>query len=168
VTTGPEGRDLAHAVYAALDHARHHVWVENPYLMDNTFICKLMEARRRGVDVRVVSTVRSNSPTVNHANRAIADRLLRAGIRVYLYPGFTHAKTMAVDGRWAYLGTGNFDPLSLRYDREQGLAVADGPVVAELEERVFSADLNPEWELHAPLPLSLSDRLIEAVAALFL
>jgi cardiolipin synthase len=168
VTTGPEGHDLAHAVYHALDHARHHVFVENPYLMDNAFICKLMAARRRGVDVRVVSTVRGNSPTVNSANRAIVDRLLRAGIRVYLYPGFTHAKTMAVDGRWAYLGTGNFDPLSLRYDREQGLAVGSGPLIAELEERVFLADLNPEWELHEPLPLSLSDRLVEAVAGLFL
>ena len=51
------------------------------------------------------------------ANRATVNRLLRAGIRVYLFPGQTHVKAMSVDGVWAYLGTGNFDPLSLRHNR---------------------------------------------------
>jgi phosphatidylserine/phosphatidylglycerophosphate/cardiolipin synthase-like enzyme len=39
----------------------------------------------------------------------------------------THVKAAAVDGRWAYLGTGNFDPLSMRHNRELGLSVSAGP-----------------------------------------
>ena len=56
-----------------------------------------------------------------------ANRLLRAGVRVYLYPGMTHVKATTVDGLWAYLGTGNFDALSLRHNRELGLAVGRRP-----------------------------------------
>jgi cardiolipin synthase len=129
---------------------------------------KLARARRRGVDVRVVLTLHDVSETVNRANRVTANRLLRAGVRVYLYPGMTHAKAASVDGRWAYLGTGNFDSLSLRRNRELGLAVGPGPVVRELEERLFGADLRPEWELTAPLPTGPCDYLDELLASLFL
>ena len=82
----------------------------------------------------------------------MANRLLRAGIRVYLYPGMTHVKAVVVDGVWAYLGTGNLDPLSLRHNYELGLAISDGPVIADLEQRLFVEDMRPETELMRPLP----------------
>ena len=52
-----------------------------------------------------------------------ANRLLRGGVRVYLFPAMTHVKAMSADGVWAYIGTGNFDELSLRNNREVGLSV---------------------------------------------
>jgi phosphatidylserine/phosphatidylglycerophosphate/cardiolipin synthase-like enzyme len=70
-----------------------------------------------------------------------------------------------VDGCWAYVGTGNFDALSLRHNRELGLAVAGGPVLAELEECLFAPDFCPEWELQKPLPVSWSDCLCEWLAS---
>jgi phosphatidylserine/phosphatidylglycerophosphate/cardiolipin synthase-like enzyme len=80
----------------------------------------------------------------------------------------THVKAAAVDGCWAYLGTGNFDPLSLRHNHELGLAVSAGPLIAELEERLFQADFCPDWELTGPLPLTPVDYLCELVASLYL
>jgi phosphatidylserine/phosphatidylglycerophosphate/cardiolipin synthase-like enzyme len=80
----------------------------------------------------------------------------------------THVKALAVDGCWAYTGSGNFDPLSLRHDRELGLAISAGPAIAELEQRLFGADCRPEWELHEPLPLAPGDRAAELLANLFL
>jgi cardiolipin synthase len=168
VYTEPGSHELADTLSRVVDDARRYVFAENVYFSDGRLIAQLIEARRRGADVRVVLTVESNSELFNRVNRVTADRLLRADCRVYLYPGMTHVKALAVDGCWAYTGTANFDPLSMRHDHELGLAVSAGPAVAELEERVFWADFRPEWELHAPLPLSAGDRAAELLASLFL
>jgi cardiolipin synthase len=167
VATGPGDRQLARTLYRALEQARHHIYIENPYFSDNRLVYELARARRRGVDVRAVLTVESDSQAVDRANRVIANRLLQAGIRVYLYPGLTHVKATSVDGEWAYLGTGNFDPLSLRHNWELGVAVGEGAVIAELEERVFEADFRPEWEVCEPLELCPLDFVFEMLASLF-
>ena len=166
--TRPIRRQLAEVLYRAVDHARHHVFVQNPYFSDPRLLAKLARARRRGADVRVVLTIHSDSGIVDCSNKVTANRLLRAGIRVYLYPGMTHVKATTVDGVWGYLGTGNFDALSLRHNRELGLAVAAGPVVTALEEQLFLPDFRPEWELKEPLPLNGEDYLYEPLASLFL
>jgi cardiolipin synthase len=168
VYTEPESHELADTLSRAVDDARRYVFAENVYFSDGRLIAQLIEARRRGADVRVVLTVESNSELFNRVNRVTANRLLRAGCRVYLYPGMTHVKALAVDGVWAYTGTANFDPLSMRHDHELGLAVSAGPAIAELEGRIFRADFRPEWELHEPLPLSAGDRAAELLASLFL
>jgi cardiolipin synthase len=164
----PGNHQLAAAIYEAVDQARHHIYLENVYLTDGRLICKLAEARRRGVDVRVVMTVQSTSPIINQAGRAVANRLLAAGARVFLYPGMTHAKAMAVDGLWAYIGTGNLDPLSLRHNQELGLSICGSPLIGNVEQRLFLEDMRPEWELTQPLPLSFQDWLSEWVAGLCL
>jgi cardiolipin synthase len=165
VYTEPGEKSLRRAVYEAVDRARHHIYLENPYLTDNGMIIKLAQARKRGVEVSVVLSLQDESAATTHANRVIATRLLWAGIRVYLYPDLLHTKALAVDGCWTYLGTGNFDRLSLGQDHELGLVIGAGPVIAEVEERVFRADLRPEWELKQPLPLSPIDYFFEMVAS---
>ena len=107
---------------------------------------------------------RSSLAFVDRANRVIANRLHAAGVRVYFYPEMTHTKAAVVDGGWAYLGTGNFDALSLRRNRELGLAIGAGPVVGELEQKLFLPDFRPEWEMKAPLPLSAKDYAWELLA----
>jgi cardiolipin synthase len=164
----PGNRQISQALYHAVDQARQHVYLENVYFSDSRLIYKLAQARRRGVDVRVIMTFQSTTPLHNRANRVLANRLLRAGVRVYVYPGMTHVKAVSVDGVWAYLGTGNFDPLSMRHNYEVGLSIHAGPVIAELEQRLFRTDFRPEWELTAPVPVSIQDHLAEWVASLWL
>jgi cardiolipin synthase len=159
--------DLADALFCAVDHARHHVYLENPYLSDGRLLLRLMRARGRGVDVRVVLTLCASEDIANRANRVTANFLLRAGVRVYLYPGATHLKALTVDGAWAYVGTGNFDPRSLRYDCELGVALGEGPVIREIEEEVLGPSFRPDCELKEPLPVKPADRLSEVLAALF-
>jgi cardiolipin synthase len=168
VHTNPQERTLARSAYIAIDHAKHHIYVENPDFTDNRFFAKLVQARRRGVDVRVVITLQSGSRLIDLANRVTVNRLLQAGIRVYLYPGMTHVKAMTVDGVWAYLGTGNFDPQSMMHNRELGVAISHGALVTELEIRLFEVDLNPEWEVHQPLPWVPGEFAVEVLASLFL
>ena len=50
--------------------------------------------------------------------------MLKHGIRVYVYPGFTHAKAAVFDG-WASVGTANLDRLSLKLNREINIATSE-------------------------------------------
>ncbi|MFL5245729.1 MAG: phospholipase D-like domain-containing protein [Gemmataceae bacterium] len=168
VRTRPVKRQLADVLYTAVDQAQHHVYLENPYLTDARLLAKLARARQRGADVRVVLTIHSDSKIIDSSNKVTANRLLRAGIRVYLYPGVTHVKATAVDSAWAYIGTGNFDALSMRHNRELGVAIAPGPVVTALESDLFEPDFRPEWELTEPLPLTGPEYFFEGLASLFL
>jgi cardiolipin synthase len=168
VQTAPADHDFQRALYDAVDRARHYVLAENIYFTDSRLVYKLAQARHRGVDVRVVLTVTSTSLPFNRANRVTANRLLRAGVRIYLYPGMTHAKAAAVDGCWAYVGTANFDPLSLRHNHELGLIIGAGPVIQELEERQFQPAFCPAWELTTPLPVGLGDYVCEWLASWWL
>jgi cardiolipin synthase len=166
--TEPFHPEIRHSLYHAVDHARRHVYVENFTFGDSRLVAKLASARCRGVDVRVVLTLSCCSNNVNHTSRVIANRLLAAGVRVYIYPGMTHVKAAAVDGCWAYVGTANFDPLSLRHNRELGLAVVAGPLIADIEACLFAPDFCPDWELRAPLPVSTCDYLWEVVSSVCL
>ena len=73
-----------------------------------------------------------------------------------------------MDGVWAYIGTGNFDPLSLEHNHELGLALSHGPLVGELEQRLFLIDFRSEWEVCSPLPLAGYEFLIEVLASMLL
>jgi phosphatidylserine/phosphatidylglycerophosphate/cardiolipin synthase-like enzyme len=168
VGTGWKRRDYSRVLYRAIDQACHHVYLENPYITDNLLWCKLAKARRRGADVRMVFAEDSQSHLIDCAMRVTANRLLALGVRVYMHPGTTHVKGASVDSCWAYLGTGNFDNLSLHRNREVGLAVGAGPLIEEVEQRLFAPDFRPEWELKAPLPVSFKDYLCEMFANLIL
>lgn len=164
VCTAPRRCHLAGVMYCAVEEAKNHIYVENLYCCDDLLVFKLAQARKRGVDVRVILTTYSGACVMDHTNRVVANRLLRAGIKVYMYPGTVHAKMATVDGNWAYLGTGNFDWLSLRHTRELGLAIAAGPIVKEIEDRLFQPDFRPEWELKEPLPVTIKDYACDFLA----
>jgi len=153
VRTDVRDRSLRDAVYRAVDRARHNVYLENPYFTDQVLAAKLTGARRRGADVRVVMTLRGNVERLNHEEVLVANRLRRGGVRVYLAPGMTHRKVLSADGAWCYLGTGNFDDLSLRNNRELGLSVQSREVTGRLDATVFLPDMAKAEELKALMPL---------------
>lgn len=165
LSTGPMHHQIEQAMYQVIDRAEHHVYMENYTFCDSLLVYKLARARQRGVDVRVVLTFSDCTGALNRANRVIANRLLAAAVRVYVCPGMTHTKAAAVDGCWAYLGTGNFDPLSLRRNLELGVALSTCRLVHAIEQELFEADFRPEWELKKPLPLEWKDYAYEVLAS---
>jgi len=145
-------RSLKEAVYGAVDSARHHIYLENPYFSDMVLVKKLVAARKRGVDVRAVMTMRGDVRVMNKVVSLRANDLFRGGVRVYLYPAMTHVKAMSVDGNLAYIGTGNFDELSLRNNREVALTVRGPELIRRIDEHLFLHDMAVSQELHALLP----------------
>lgn len=168
VRTDVNIRSLKDAVYHAVDHAQRRIVLENPYFSDRILAEKLIDARRRGVEVVAILTLRGNVRAQNEFETLMANRLLRAGAAVYLYPAMTHVKAMSVDGRWAYFGTGNFDELSLRNNREVSLTTATPALVAALDRVLFDADVAASERLAGPLPPPpLAARLKLALLALW-
>jgi cardiolipin synthase len=157
-------RSLRDAVYHAVDHAEHHIYLENPYFSDEILIDKLVRARARGVDVRAILTLRGNVERLNRYETLTANRLLKGGVRVYLFPAMTHVKALSADGVWAYIGTGNFDELSLRNNREVGLSVASAEVACALDQSVFLPDMGVSEELCELLPRPRNRLLLELFA----
>ena len=145
-------RSLKDAIYHAVDHAQHHIYLENPYFSDEILTDKLIAARARGVDVRAILTLRGNVARLNRFETLTANRLFQGGVRVYLFPAMTHVKAMSADGVWAYIGTSNFDELSLRNNREVGLSVSSPEFVGTLDQSLFLRDLSVSEELTALLP----------------
>jgi phosphatidylserine/phosphatidylglycerophosphate/cardiolipin synthase-like enzyme len=167
VRTDVGHRSLKEAVYGAVDSARHHIYIENPYFSDQILVKKLAAARARGVEVRAVLTLRGDVKAMNRFSTITANHLLRAGARVYLYPAMTHVKAMSVDGTLAYIGTGNFDELSLRNNREVSLTVRGPELIRQIDEGLFLTDMAASQELHALLPLPRGWIFLEAMSLWF-
>jgi cardiolipin synthase len=130
---------ILRAQVAAAQRATARIWIQQPYVADDTMIGELVGARRRGVDVRVILPSEGDSGFMNSANLVAANAFVRHGVRVYVYPGMTHVKAALYDG-WALVGSANLDKLSLRVNLETNVGTTDPRFVARLERELFEPD----------------------------
>ena len=127
----------------AIAKARERIYLTTPYFVPDLLMQQqLMRAARRGVDVRVLVPFRSDVPLTRWAAHAFYAALIGAGVSIYEYlPRMLHAKTMTIDGRWAVLGTSNFDYRSFFLNQELVFTTSEARFCALLDER-FHADLH--------------------------
>lgn len=160
-------RTISHAYIAELYRAERYAYISNSYFVpDRRVVRALVRAARRGVDVRVIQPAVSDVEVVRWASRAIWDRLLRNGVRIYEWDrSILHSKSAVVDGRWSTIGSFNLDYVSLRYNLEVNVSVRDEAFAAALQ-RSFLQDFAAcrEVELRQFRFRPLFDRLLEAVA----
>jgi len=129
--------------------AERRLWIANSYFVpDDDFRRLLVDAARRGVDVRIlVPGDRTDVRTTLWAGRRHYGELLRGGVRIWEYgPTNMHAKTFVVDGRWSSIGSLNFDNRSLAFNDESTLVVDDLRIGRRMEE-MFEADLDHSTEV---------------------
>ncbi|QIB33626.1 phospholipase D-like domain-containing protein [Ancylobacter pratisalsi] len=140
VPSGPD-HNLANAhnmIMGALSIAQNSVHICSPYFLpDQQLIGALTIAGRRGVEVDVVIPSANNLKLVDHAMTAQLDQVLVGECRVWRARGmFDHSKLMAVDGCWAYVGSSNLDPRSLRLNFELDLELYDPAIARQVEARI--------------------------------
>jgi cardiolipin synthase len=144
VASGPDQETYAiEALYfAAIAGAQERLWITTPYFVPSEGLsAALASAALRGVDVRLLLPVRTDSFVVDAAGRTYHDALADAGVKIHLYgPPMVHAKTMVVDHDLAIVGTANLDNRSLRLNFEVVAAVYGEAAAAELAA-LFQADL---------------------------
>ncbi|MDH3451357.1 MAG: phosphatidylserine/phosphatidylglycerophosphate/cardiolipin synthase family protein [Gammaproteobacteria bacterium] len=148
---------------AAIRRAQSYIYIQNPYFSDDKILYELARARRRGVDVRVITASRGDFAIQNLSNRVTINAMLHNGISVYLYPGMSHVKAAIYDG-WACLGSANLDKLSLQINQETNLATSHPPVVDALLQRVFWPDFAASRELREASPVEWTHLLAELLA----
>lgn len=180
-----QGNDLVHVIdsvggdnevriydviHAVVTRARKRIWITQAYFSpDDALVQDLIDAARRGVDVRMILPGFSDAPVVMHAARSNYALMLEAGIRIYERDDTVlHAKTMTVDGVWSTVGSSNFDYRSFLHNNEAN-AVIMGPDFAREMEALFALDLQrskpvvaAEWQRR-----SLAQRLREQASRLF-
>lgn len=132
-------REPLTAILEAIRASRSRIWIENEYITSDRILDALLGACRRGVDVRVIIPKLPFEEIMEIANHQAAGELLRAGAKVYRYPGMTHMKAAICDG-WATVGATNFDTHSLQISHELNISFSDPRTVEALARRVFKAD----------------------------
>jgi cardiolipin synthase len=155
--------EIYRAQLEAIQQAKRYIYIENAYFDDDTTLRALIQARRRGVDVRVVMPGENDNGIMHTSNQFMANEMVRNGIRVYAYPRMTHIKAAIYDG-WACLGSANFDKMSLRISQELDVAFSDPATVGRLERELFEADFKCSRELKSPVPLDWLDSLVKTLA----
>jgi cardiolipin synthase A/B len=149
-------REIHRAQLEAIRRAKSYIHIISPYFTEPDIINALIDARARGVDVRVVLPGEGNHDLMNSAHLFTANRLLDNGIRVFVYPGMTHVKAAVYDG-WACFGSANFDRLSFKVNQEINLAVSDPATVSRLQAQLFEPHFGDSIELTEPLEWTWED-----------
>jgi cardiolipin synthase A/B len=128
--------------FAAITSAHQRVWLTTPYFVPGeALLAAIAGAAHRGVDVRLLLPVKTDSRWVDAASRTYHDELMAAGAQIYHYdPPMLHAKTAVIDDALAIVGSANLDNRSFRLNFEVVAAFYGGPCVSELA-RAFEADL---------------------------
>lgn len=129
----------------AFSVARSSIRIMSPYFLpDRELISALVTAARRGVEVDVVVPAANNLLMVDRAMTAQFDQIVKNYCRVWRATGpFNHSKLLTVDGAWAYVGSSNIDPRSLRLNFEVDMEVMNegfaGEIDAHIEEVIKTA-----------------------------
>lgn len=126
-------------IKAQLARASKNIWLESPYFVPDRGLRKqLTLAAKRGVDVRILTTRKTDSPPAQWAARAIYGDLLRNGIRIFEYqPRLLHSKLLLVDDDWVSIGTANFDYRSMFLNYELTLVSGNETLSNQLKTEVL-------------------------------
>ena len=125
----------------AIDRAHISIDITAAYFIpDSDILEALLDARRRGVRVRIIVPKVSNHVVTDWLSRGFYGRLLRAGVEIHRYADhMVHAKTATIDGEWTTIGTANIDRLSLLGNYEINLEILDAGLARGMEQ-IFADD----------------------------
>lgn len=128
--------------------ARRSLYLSTPYFVPDRRIQRnIMNAARRGLDVRLLVPRKNDMRLVRWATQAAYANLLRAGVRIYEYlPRMLHAKTAVADRTFAIVGTANLDYRSFFVNYELNLFSRDAELSSRLEDQ-FMKDLDEGEEI---------------------
>jgi cardiolipin synthase len=172
IRTIPSGPDASleanhKLLMAAFSVARRSIRIMSPYFLpDRELISALTTAARRGVDIDIVVPSANNLLLVDRAMTAQFDQVVRSYCRVWRASGpFDHSKLLVVDSMWAFIGSSNLDPRSLRLNFEIDLEVLDPGFAAGIERRIEVAiasakEVTRETLRARSFPQRLIDRLL--------
>ncbi|MBU3668514.1 MAG: hypothetical protein FGM57_00935 [Candidatus Taylorbacteria bacterium] len=129
----PGERFLYHSFIDAIKQAKSYVYITTPYFLpDHKLYRVLRQARKRGVQVKILVPERSDHRIVDHGSHTYYHTFLSKKMEIYQYPRMIHAKTAVIDDEWSMIGTLNMDNISLRYNFECAIVSTNSDCAKEL------------------------------------
>jgi cardiolipin synthase A/B len=117
--------------------AQSRLSITSPYFVpDESLLYAITTAAQRGVDVELFVSEAGDQFMVYHAQRSYYEALLRAGVRIFMFPApaILHSKFFSVDDEVAVIGSSNMDMRSFGLNYEVSLMLLGPEVVAEMRK----------------------------------
>ncbi len=143
VSSGPDtsGQEIKRGLLKMISSAKQSILIQTPYFVpDTAFLEALQNAALSGVEVMIQIPGVPDKPYVYKATMSYVADVLEYGIKVYLYPGFLHAKMMVVDELVSAVGTANIDMRSFSLNFEID-AFMYGKEITNRCSNIFHEDL---------------------------
>ena len=134
-------RSLYGTYVAAFTCATKRLWITHAYFAPNEeLLTALIDAAKRGVDVRLIVPSFTDSRVVLNATQATFTQLLDAGVKIYeLKDALLHAKSVVIDSSVTIIGSSNLDMRSFLHNDEVNAIVISRDTAQRMEE-VFRRD----------------------------
>lgn len=118
--------------------AQSHIRIQSPYFLpDIALLGAIATAARRGIQVDIVLPGKNNLRLVSYAMMAQIDQVIKSGCRVWLNQDtFNHSKLITIDSAWAYIGSSNIDPRSLRLNFELDVEIYDRNLAQQISAQI--------------------------------
>lgn len=116
--------------------AKRQIIIVNPYFVpDEALSSAITSAAQRGVKVVLLNSEAIDQIMVAHAQRSYYDRMLKAGVEIYLYkkPTLLHSKYAIIDDDACFVGSSNMDIRSFELNQELTLTAYDKKFVARMQ-----------------------------------
>ena len=144
--------------------------ITTPYFIPgDSIIDALCVASLSGLSVKLLVPGVCDSKLVNAASKSNYNKLLEAGVEIYLYQkGFVHAKTMVTDSTLSVVGTANMDYRSFELNFEVNAIIYDQAFAKQMR-KVFFEDLEQSQKIDKELWFARPGyrQLPEKIARLF-
>jgi len=140
-----------------IDSARETLDIQHPKFVDATILDRILEARHRGVEVRVLCGGKHGISDWDILDTFSSLRVMqRSGVKVHKQKNLRlHAKLLIADSEHALVGSMNIDRSAFDLRRELGTQARNPGVVNRLQA-VFEEDWSSSHRYDAPDPLDPS------------
>ncbi|WP_234859363.1 cardiolipin synthase [Aquimarina aquimarini] len=156
--------------FSIINEAKDYVYITNPYIIPGESILDALKvAALSGVDVCLLLSEKSDNTIVKWCIRSYFERLLQAGVKIYLFPeGFLHSKTIVSDNTISSIGTTNLDIRSFEQNYEINAVIYDDNFALALRDD-FLKDIRKSKQLEYTtfLQRPWSEKLKEGFAKIF-
>ena len=164
-----DGEDVGVTSYKhILATAKRYCYISTPYLILNEeLISAICYAAKSGIDIRIIVPGIPDKLYVKVMGESFFPLLMKAGVRIYEYNGFNHAKMFVSDDEKAIVGTINLDYRSLYLHFENGCYMYKVNAITDIKkdfEYMFEnscKELSLEECLKRPFKRKLSSALLK-------
>lgn len=150
LSSGPDSniQKIKEVYVKLITSAKYKLYIQTPYFIpDDTMLSALRIAVRSGVDVRIMVPKIPDKHTVFLATLSYLKEMAEMGVKIYLYEGFLHSKTMIVDNNKLSIGTCNMDNRSFALNFEDTVLIYSKKYNAEYL-KTFEQDIEKSQEVN--------------------